>query len=209
MNVPFVDIGEQNRALHPTLLAAIDGVLRSGRYVLGPQTAQLEASMADRIGVSAAVAVSSGTDALIAALMSLDIGPGDLVITTPYSFVASATALYRVGARPVFVDIEADTFNLDPRAVEAWFEAAGAHANRVKAIVAVHLYGQCANLVALSRIAAARQIALVEDLAQALDAEAIDLNQSAHQTPTIFKAGSVGDAACLSFYPTQKSLRFG
>jgi dTDP-4-amino-4,6-dideoxygalactose transaminase len=139
-------------------------VLASGRFILGPEVAALEAELAALCGVTHGVGVNSGTDALVLALKAVGVQPGDEVITSAFSFVASASAALMVGARPVFVDIVPSTYNLDPALVEK------AVTSRTRAIVAVHLYGQPAAMDAISDIARARGIAVVEDAAQAVGA---------------------------------------
>ena len=230
MTVPFIDLPAMHADLLTEMNAAVHRVLTSGRYALGPEGARLEAAMAERVGAMAAVAVSSGTDALLAALMALGVGPGDRVITTAFSFVASAASVYRLGAVPVFIDIDPVTFNLDPAAVEAWFDRHPHAAHTVKAILPVHLFGQCADLYALRAIADTHRVALVEDLAQALDAtqptglgdtSALGSPVAHHGRPLppttavdprmaigpggagLLRAGAVGNFACLSFYPTK------
>ena len=197
MIVPFADLRSQHRTLHPELRGAFDRVLASGRFTLGLEAAKLERALASRVGVGRGLAVSSGTDALIAALLALEIGPGDRVITTPYSFVASAMAIVRVGAIPIFADIDPATFNLDPEAVSSWLERHSAAAHTVKAVLAVHLFGQCCDVAGLLAVCERHGIALVEDLAQSLDA--------GHPTSdgSTARAGAFGSLGCLSFYPTK------
>ncbi len=192
----FHDLAAQHRAHREELLAAVERVLMSGRYVLGAETERLEQVIGRRIGAAAAVAVSSGTDALLAALMSLGVQPGDRVLTTPFSFVSSATAIRRVGARPVFADIDPTTFNLDPAAAADWFDEHAAASATVKAILPVHLFGQCADLVALHALAGRRRVALIEDAAQSFGA-------TMPAEGRLLSAATVGDYGCFSFYPTK------
>jgi dTDP-4-amino-4,6-dideoxygalactose transaminase len=161
-------------------------VLASCRFILGPEVAALEAELAALCGVSHGIGVNSGTDALVLALKALGVRPGDEVITSSFSFVASASAVLMVGARPVFVDIVPSTYNLDPALIEK------AVTPRTRAIVAVHLYGQPAAMDAIGDIARARGLSVVEDAAQAVGA-----------TYAGRPAGAWGDVACLSFYPTK------
>lgn len=161
-------------------------MLASARFILGPEVAALEAELASLCGVSHGIGVNSGTDALVLALKAVGVGPGDEVITSSFSFVASATAALMVGARPVFVDIVPATYNLDPALVDR------AVTGRTRAIVAVHLYGQPAAMDALGAVARARGLALVEDAAQAVGA-----------TYAGRPAGAWSDVAILSFYPTK------
>jgi len=168
------------------LLAATRRVLTSGRFILGPEVQALEAELAAHCGAANGVGVNSGTDALLMALQAVGIGPGDEVITSAFSFVASASTILLAGATPVFVDIDPATFNLDPALVEA------AITPRTRAVVPVHLYGQLAPMDAIAAIARAGGLAVVADAAQAVGAEYAGR-----------PVGAWGDAVCLSFYPTK------
>lgn len=167
-------------------MAAAERVLASCRFILGPEVGALEAELAALCGARHGIGVNSGTDALVLALKAVGVRPGDEVITSSFSFVASASAVLMVGARPVFVDVDPITYNLDPALV------ARAVTPRTRAIVAVHLYGQPAAMDAIADAARARGLAVIEDAAQAVGA-------SYAGRP----AGAWGDAACLSFYPTK------
>jgi dTDP-4-amino-4,6-dideoxygalactose transaminase/acetyltransferase-like isoleucine patch superfamily enzyme len=191
-DVPFFDLGAQNAALDGALKAAFARVLASNQYILGSEVEHFEAELCETLGHRNAIAVSSGTDALLLALMALDIGPGDEVITSSFSFFATAGCIVRVGARPIFVDIDPLTYNLDASKVEA------AISERTKAIVPVHLFGQCADMSALTQIAERRALALIEDAAQALGA-----------THAGRPAGSFGSFGCFSFFPTKNLGGFG
>jgi dTDP-4-amino-4,6-dideoxygalactose transaminase len=184
--IPQVDLRRQHAALREELLAAAARVLDSGRFILGPEVRALEAEVAALCGVRHGVGVNSGTDALHLALAAVGVGPGDEVVTPAFSFVASASAAVMLGATPVFVDIDPETFNLDPAAVER------ALTPRSRAVVAVHLYGQVAAMERIAGLARARGLAVVEDAAQAVGAEYGGR-----------PVGSWGDATCLSFYPTK------
>jgi dTDP-4-amino-4,6-dideoxygalactose transaminase len=184
--IPQIDLARQHAALRAELLEAAARVLASCRFILGPEVQALEGEIATACGAPHAVGVNSGTDALLLALEALDIGPGDEVITSAFSFVASASTIVLAGARPVFVDIDPATFNLDPAGLRA------AVTPRTRAIVPVHLYGHPAAMDAIVSFARARGLAVVEDAAQALGA-----------TYDGRPVGSWGDAACLSFYPTK------
>ena len=192
MNIPLLDLDAQYRPLRHELLAAITRVCDSHRFIHGPEVEALERELAAYLQVPHTVGVSSGTDALLMALMGLEIGPGDEVITTPYSFFATAGAIVRVGARPVLVDIESDTFNIDPHAATA------AITSRTRAIIPVHLFGQAAELEPLLAAASRTGIAVVEDAAQAIGA-------SYHGRPL----GSWGTIGCFSFFPSKNLGAFG
>jgi dTDP-4-amino-4,6-dideoxygalactose transaminase len=184
--VPFMDLVEQYNAIAADVQAAVDRVMREQRFILGDEVAEFECDMAVYCDSQAAIGCASGTDALILALMALDIGPGDEVITTPFSFFATASSICRVGARPVFVDIDPVTFNLDPEKVEA------AVTDRTRAIMPVHLFGQCADMEPLWRVAVRDRIAIVEDACQAIGAEYRGR-----------RAGVLGTFGCFSFFPTK------
>ena len=199
MRVPFLDLVSQLQTTRPDIERALLDVVASGRYVGGPLLDAFEQEMADYIGVEHAVGVSSGTDALLVSLMALDVGAGDLVVTTPYSFFATAGSVARLGATPVFVDIDPRTFNIDPARLADWFEGAAERRSRVKAIVPVHLFGQCADMAPILELAAARGVPVVEDAAQALDARYPGASSDGADRP----AGSMGTLGCFSFYPTK------
>ena len=185
----MADPGREYRELRTEIDAAVRRVLDSGRYVLGDAVTRFESAVARRLGVRAGVGVGSGTDALRLALSGLGIGPGDEVVTSPFSFIATATTILDVGATPVFADIDPITLNLDPAA------AAEAIGERTVALLPVHLFGQMANLAPFEALAARRGLALVEDAAQAFGA----------RDASGRRAGGIGHAGCFSFYPT-KSL---
>ncbi|MBP7886565.1 MAG: DegT/DnrJ/EryC1/StrS family aminotransferase [Candidatus Marinimicrobia bacterium] len=196
MKVPLLDLKTQLTTIRSEMLNAITAVLDSTQYIMGPPVADLEEKIADYCGVQFAVGVSSGTDALLVALMALDVKPGDLVITTPYSFFATAGVIARLGARPVFVDIDPRTFNLDPEHLHDWFIKNSRQIKKVKAIIPVHLYGQCADLDPILEIAGKYNIPVVEDAAQAIGASYPSKNG-------IKKAGSMGKMGCFSFFPSK------
>ncbi len=190
--VPLCDLQIQYQELQPHIEEAIARVLASGQVILGSEVTGLETEIAQYCGVGHAVGCGSGTDALLLALHALDIGPGDEVILPTFTFFATAGAVCRTGARPVFVDIDAATYNLDPHQVE----------NRItehtKAILAVHLYGQCAEMEMLWRVAERHNLPIIEDAAQAFGAE--------YQGK---KAGSLGAIGCFSFYPSKNLSTYG
>jgi dTDP-4-amino-4,6-dideoxygalactose transaminase len=186
MQVPLLDLKQQHAHLREELRAAVDRILDSQQFVLGEEVRLLEAEIAAYSATRHAVGCASGSDALLLALMALDIKAGDEVITTPFSFFATASAITRTGATPVFADIDPRTYNLDPSLVEA------AITGRTRAIMPVHLYGQCAGMDALLEIAARHGLPVIEDAAQAIGAE--DDGR---------RAGSLGRIGCFSFYPTK------
>ena len=170
MRVPFLDLAAQLETTQLDIERAVLDVIASGRYVGGPVLDAFERAMAGYVGVDHAIGVSSGTDALLVSLMALDVGPGDMVVTTPYSFFATAGAVARLGATPAFVDIDPRTFNMDPARLAEWFDGEAERRSRVKAIVPVHLFGQCADMAPILELAASHGIPVVEDAAQALGA---------------------------------------
>jgi dTDP-4-amino-4,6-dideoxygalactose transaminase len=186
----MLDLKRQYRPLHRELMDALEAVLEKQQFILGEPVAAFERAAAAQLGVAHAVGCSSGTDALWLALAADGIGPGDAVVTTPFSFFASVSAILRAGAVPVLADIEPTTFNLDLKAVESVLNSPRGAA--VRAILPVHLFGQCVDWQAFSRLGKARGLKLMEDAAQAWGAE---WNGA--------KAGGLGDAAAFSFYPTK------
>ena len=197
MRVPFLDLIAQLETTRPQVERALRDVVESGRYIGGPAVEAFEGAMRERLGVAHAIGVSSGTDALLITLMGLGIGPGDVVVTTPYSFFATVGAILRVGARPAFVDIDPQTYTLDPVALDAWFERETALGEKVRAIIPVHLYGQCADMAPILRTAAACNATVVEDAAQALGAG------YPREAPADSAGGGRVGASCFSFYPTK------
>jgi len=187
MAVPLLDLAAHHHPLQQELIAAIEQIFRTQSFVLGPDVAKLEERMAAYCQTRAAIGVSSGTDALLISMMALGIGPGDEVITSPYSFFATAGAVARVGARPVLVDIDPRTFNIDPSKIEA------AITKKTKAILPVHLYGQCADMTPIMEVADRRRLAVIEDAAQAIGSEYKDGR----------RAGSIGAIGCFSFFPSK------
>lgn len=194
MSVPLLDLQKQYAPLKAQILAEIERVADSQHLILGPEVARLERAIAEYTGARHAIGVSSGTDAQLVLLMALGIGPGDAVLTTPYTFFATAGCISRVGARPVFADIDAATFNLCPHsAAEAL-----AKDPAIKAIVPVHLYGCCADMAGLLALGEKYGIPVLEDAAQALGAR-----------HPLGSAGAVGQAGWYSFYPTKNLGAFG
>ena len=193
MKVPLIDLAAQYATIRDDIAAAIERVLASQHFILGPEVAGFEREIAAFCGVRHAIGVSSGTDALLVSLMALDVSAGDEVITTPFSFFATAGVISRLGARPVFADIEPRSYNLDPAAIEAVIT------ERTRAILPVHLYGRCADMVAIGAIAGRHGVPVVEDAAQAIGAT----DEAGRQ------AGTLGTCACFSFFPTKNLGAFG
>jgi dTDP-4-amino-4,6-dideoxygalactose transaminase len=192
VKVPLLDLQAQYAPLRDEILAALTRVADSQRFILGPEVEALERELARQIGVGHAVAVSSGTDALLLALMALGVGPGDEVVTTPFSFVATAGSIVRLGARPVFVDIDPATFNLDPGGLAA------AITDRTRAILPVHLFGLPADLDPILDEASRSGVPVVEDAAQAIGAS--------YRGRGI---GALGAFGCFSFFPSKNLGAFG
>jgi len=190
--VPMLDLTPEVEALWPELAAAFERVMRSGQFVGGPEVVAFETEVADYLGVKHAVALNSGTDALVIALRALGIGPGDEVITTPFTFFATAEAIAHVGATPVFVDVDERSFNLDASLVEA------AVTPRTKAVLPVHLYGRPADMDAVMDVAGRHGLKVVEDCAQSFGAAWRGR-----------KTGSIGHVGTFSFYPTKNLGAFG
>jgi dTDP-4-amino-4,6-dideoxygalactose transaminase len=197
MKVPLLDLRPQLARLRSEILESVTRVIDSTRYIQGPEVEALEAEVAEYSSVDFGIGVSSGTDALLVSLMSLDIGPGDLVLTTPYSFFATMGAVLRVGAQPVFADIDPHTYNIDPEQIEIILQQD--LQKKIKAIIPVHLYGQCAEMEKIMAISARYGIPVIEDAAQAIGAEVpMDSDKTAW-----VKAGSLGIAGCFSFFPSK------
>jgi len=184
--VPLLDLGRQNGPLREQTAAALARVCDSGGFVLGPDVEQLEKGVAEYCQAKHAIGCASGSDALLLALMALEIGPGDEVILPSFTFFATASAVTRLGGRPVFADIDPATFNVDPGEIERLVTPA------TKALLPVHLFGQCAEMEAILSIAQRAGVPVIEDAAQAIGAE-FDGR----------RAGSIGDVGCLSYYPTK------
>ena len=191
-SVPLLNIPVGYHEILNDIETNMNTVIRSGHFILGPQVEKLESAIANYCGCDYAVGVSSGTDALLLAMMAEGIGPGDEVITTPYTFFATAGCISRLGAKPVFVDIEPSTFNIDPELVEQKISA------KTRAILPVHLYGQCADMDPIMEIAKRHNLVIIEDAAQAIGAEY-----------KFRRAGSFGKYGCFSFFPTKNLGGFG
>ncbi len=192
MNVPLLDLKAQFQPLRAEILAAMETVCDEQGFVLGPRVVAFEESIAKYIGARYAVGCASGSDALLLSLMALGVKAGDEVITVPFTFFATAGAISRLGAKPVFVDIQPDTFNLDPAQLER------AITPRTKAIIPVHLFGQCADMAAINRIANSKKIPVIEDACQAIGAAQNGV-----------RAGVLGPTGCFSFFPSKNLGGFG
>jgi dTDP-4-amino-4,6-dideoxygalactose transaminase len=190
--IPVFETRTEVEQLWEQIMPALQDVIRSGKFIMGPNVTTFEQEVSSYLGVKYAVALNSGTDALVIALKALGIGPGDEVITTPFTFFATAEAIGQVGATPVFVDIEESTYNIDPVRIEEKINS------RTKAIMPVHLYGQAANMDAIMVLAARHQLVVVEDVAQAFGADFSGR-----------KLGTIGHAGCYSFFPTKNLGAYG
>jgi len=198
MKVPFFDLVRQFDPIRKEIQSSLDELFKTQQFILGSQVGFLEKAMAEYCRIRYAVGVASGSDALFLALIALDIGPGDEVILPSFTFFATAGAVSRAGALPVFADIDPETYNLDPQDFEKRITP------RTKAVIPVHLYGQCADMEAIVEISKARQISVIEDAAQALGAEYKRSSDSSAR-----RAGQMGDIACFSFFPTKNLGAFG
>jgi len=193
-SIPLLDLRAQHEAIRAEILAAVTRLIDSQKFILGEEVAELERRIAAYCQTPFAIGCASGTDALVLALMALDIGPGDEVLTVPYTFFATAGAIARVGARPVFADVDEDTCQMDVDRVE---EVLHRHP-RVKAILPVHLFGGCVDMDPLLDLARARGLSVVEDAAQSIGAEYRGR-----------RAGSLGDFGCFSFFPSKNLGAYG
>jgi dTDP-4-amino-4,6-dideoxygalactose transaminase len=204
MKVPLLDLKKQYEKIKDEIIMATQEVFESQHFILGPKVEELEERIAEYSGCRYAVGVSSGTDALLISLMTAGVSPGDMVITTPYTFFATVGAIARLGAVPVFVDIDKRTYNMDPaKLAELLLSMTKEQRSRLKAIIPVHLYGQCADMEMILKIAREHNLIVIEDAAQAIGAEYKFTDGS------IKRAGSMGDYGCFSFYPTKNLGAFG
>jgi dTDP-4-amino-4,6-dideoxygalactose transaminase len=208
--IPLHDLQAQYDSIARELEAAALGLMRSGQFIMGEAIAQFESDIAAYLGVEHALGCASGSDALLLALMALDIGPGDAVITSPFTFFATGGAIARLGATPIFMDIRPADFNLDPAGVRRFlvgsdtrYQALGVRPEQVKAIIPVHLYGQMADMEEFLAISQEFSIPLVEDAAQAIGAK------QAFSDGRIVGAGTEGDFGCYSFFPSKNLGAFG
>ena len=192
MNVPLLDLKAQYRSIRTEVMAAIEATCDEQSFVLGPRVAALEDALAKYVGSAHAVGVASGSDALLLALMAMGVKAGDEVVTVPFTFFATGGAISRIGASPVFVDIRPDTFNMDPVLLDRTITP------RTKAIIPVHLFGQCADMNAINSIAKRRTVGVIEDVCQSIGAARKGV-----------RAGVLGDMGCVSFFPTKNLGGFG
>ena len=202
MKVPLLDLKQQLNYLRNEILEAVTRVIDSTTYIQGPEVSLLEEEVAAYCGVENGVGVSSGTDALLVSLMALGIGPGDQVLTTPYSFFATMGVVLRLGATPVFADIDPVSFNIDPTAMAEILSHD--RERKIKALLPVHLYGQCADMVAIMKLARQYNLPVIEDAAQAIGAECpMDGDSGGEVNVQWKKAGAIGLAGCFSFFPSK------
>ncbi len=205
MRVPLLDLKRQHATVRDAVAARVNGLFESQQFILGAAVEDFEASFRDAIGCGHAVGMSSGTDAQLALLMALGIGRGDAVLTTPYTFFATAGCIHRSGAEPVFIDIEEASFNIDPSKLAAFLDACpkdsdgiplSPKGNRIRLIVPIHLFGMCCDMDAIEDIAARHGLQVLEDAAQAVGAEYRSRNG-------VVKAGAISASSYFSFFPTK------
>ena len=199
MIVPLLDLKEQYTSIKEEILTVAEEIFESQHFILGPRVGALEKDIAGYCSSKHALGVSSGTDALLISLMAADIGSQHTVITTPYTFFATAGSIFRTGARPIFVDIDPDTYNMSPQGLESVIVSmTDNELARLKAVIPVHLYGQCADMDPILTIAKEYHLVVIEDAAQAIGAEYRGR-----------RAGSMGDLGCFSFFPSKNLGAFG
>src|SRR2546421_12091514 len=205
MRVPLLDLNQQYADLAEPIRAQVEEVLATQNFILGPKVEAFEKAIAEYCGSPTAIGVSSGTDALLAVFMAMGLGPGDAVLTSDYSFFATGSCVSRVGATPVFIDIDPVTYNISPAALKLYLESCRQQTDgtlrtpkgdRVRAIVPVHLFGLCCEMDAVLEIARHFKVEVVEDAAQAIGAEYPSRSGNA-------QAGTMGDSGTLSFYPSK------
>ncbi len=211
IKIPILDLTTQYQAIQGEIQTAINRVLESGRFILGEEVAQFEQTVAKYLGVKHAIGVNSGTDALIISLRSLGISQGDEVITTPFSFFATAEAISRVGATPIFVDVEAQSFNINPRKIIQKITP------KTKAILPVHLYGNPASMAQIVEIAKTYNLKIIEDCAQSFgakyEADCVNCQQDCSESMRLSQqgkfTGTMGDMGAFSFFPTKNLGAYG
>jgi dTDP-4-amino-4,6-dideoxygalactose transaminase len=197
IKVPFLDLKAQYQRIKPEIDKAVSDVISEQYFILGPKVEAFEKAIAAYSKVRHAIGVASGSDALTLALLAVGVGSGDEVITTPFTFFATAGSISQTGARPVFVDIDPQTYNLDPAKIEAHITA------KTRAIIPVHLFGQCADMESINAIARRHNLKVIEDAAQAIGADYIRDSLPAG------RAGGIGTMGCFSFYPSKNLGAFG
>ena len=199
MQVPLLDLKQQYKTIKEDILETAQEVFESQYFILGPKVKALEEKIAEYCSSTHAVGVSSGTDALLISLMAADIGYQDTVITSPYTFFATAGSVARCGARPVFVDIDPHTYNISPDLLESTTQSmTQSELSKLKAVIPVHLYGQCADMAPILEVCEKHGLMVIEDAAQAIGAE---YNGK--------RAGAMGDFGCFSFFPSKNLGAFG
>jgi len=204
VKVPLLDLRAQYATLKEEIMVATQEVYESQQFILGPKVKELEEKIAEYCQCPYAVGVSSGTDALLISLMTAGIGPGDLVVTTPFTFFATVGSITRVGAAPLFVDIDRTTYNMDPSKLASTIAGlSAAERSRVKAIMPVHLFGQCAEMEPILETARKYHLVVIEDAAQAIGAEVL------FRSGAPKRAGSMGEYGCFSFFPSKNLGAFG
>jgi dTDP-4-amino-4,6-dideoxygalactose transaminase len=204
VKVPLLDLRAQYATLKEEIMAVTQEIYESQQFILGPKVKELEEKIAEYCGCAYAVGVSSGTDALLISLMTAGIGRGDLVVTTPFTFFATVGSIVRVGAAPLFVDVDRTTYNMDPAKLASTLEGlSSAERSRVKAIMPVHLFGQCAEMEPILATAKKYHLVVIEDAAQAIGAEV------AFKDGVSRRAGSMGEYGCFSFFPSKNLGAFG
>ena len=202
--IPFLDLKAQYKEIRTEILEAMEGVLDSQAFILGPTVQQFEEKVASYLQCRAAVGVASGTDALLLSLMALGIGPGDAVLVPTFTFFSSVSCITRLGATPIFVDIDPDSYLLDTKRAQALLEHRSPKSHPlIKAILPVHLFGQCCGMDELLKLAANYKLQIVEDVAQAFGSK-IKLGKTEKKA-----AGTIGDLGCFSFFPTKSLGGFG
>ncbi len=203
MKVPLLDLKLQYQSLKNEILPALHEIMETQQFILGPHVAKIEEEIAGYCESKHAVGVSSGTDALLISMMAIDVASGDRVITTPYTFFATVGSISRLGALPLFVDIEPDTYTIDPRKLDELLDSLSPREKeKIKAIIPVHLFGQCADMEPVFHIARHNNLNVIEDAAQAIGSTGI-INGK------VTKACSLGDCGCLSFFPSKNLGCFG
>lgn len=204
MKVPLLDLKIQYENIREEIMKVTEEVFASQHFILGPKLEELEKLIAGYCGCDFAVGVSSGTDALLISLMAAGVGEGDLVVTSPYTFFATAGSIARLGARPVFVDIDENTYNMDPLRLEAALSRMSTEDKaRLRAIMPVHLYGQCTDMEVVLDLARLHHLVVIEDAAQAIGAEYV------RREGSVSRAGTMGEYGCFSFFPSKNLGGFG